>query len=72
MIDNKLYFNIMNSSIDVLITEDINDILFTNEEFVYYIYKDSLYRYSYKDGLELLLKNFEWNFSYLNKIFVFQ
>ena len=71
MIDNKLYFNIMNSNIDVLITEDIDDILFINSDYVYYVYKDSLYRYSYNDGLELLLKNFEWNFSYMNKIFVF-
>ena len=69
--DNKLYLNIDNTN-DILVSnKQIKDILYVNEDTVYYLVDQTVYSYNLKTGEVPLIKDFEWNFSYKNKIFIF-
>ncbi len=69
--DGRLYYNYLKSKQLVLIDTDISSIIYINDADVYYLKKDVLYRYNYITGKEKLMNYFEWNFSYNNKIFIF-
>ena len=72
MKDDSLYYNYMNSNINVLFdTKDISTILDIEDDEIFYLKKDHLYKYNIHEGKNLLLSYFEWNFSYSNKIFIF-
>lgn len=72
LINNKLYLNIDNSENNILVSDkDIDTIITVNNNKVYYMVDESIYSYKYGEGEKLLLINFEWNFSYKNKIFIF-
>lgn len=69
--DKKLYLNI-NNSLDILISKkEIKDIIYKDNDKVFYLVDDTIYCYQYGNGELILLKDFEWNFSYKNKIFIF-
>ena len=69
--NNKLYLNIDNNN-DILISNNkIKDIIYKDNNKVYYLVGETLYSYTLKYGEQPLLKDFEWNFSYKNKIFIF-
>lgn len=70
--DSKLYYNYIHSKQRVLIDQDdISGIIHINETDVYYLKKDTLYKYNYWHGKMKIMSYFEWNFSYNNKIFIF-
>lgn len=70
--DMKLYFNYIKSKQLILIDQDeISGIIHINNDDVYYLKKDTLYRYNYLSGKSKVMSYFEWNFSYNNKIFIF-
>ncbi len=54
-----------------LSNQKVDHIVHTTENAIYYLVGENLYCYQMGKGEQLLLTNFEWNFSYLNKIFVF-
>lgn len=69
---DDLYYGYQNSDIKIKFDEnDITAILDVDNDDVFYLKKDSLYKYNLKEGKTLLLSYFEWNFSYSNKIFIF-
>lgn len=69
---DTLYMRLFNSNENVRITSNkVDHIVRANEKCVYYLVNENLYSYTIGEGERLLLVNFEWNFSYLNKIFIF-
>ena len=69
--NKKLYLNI-NNGIDILISnKEIKDIIYKDNEKVFYLVDEMIYCYQYGRREFALLKDFEWNFSYKNKIFIF-
>lgn len=70
--DDKIYYHYMDLNQKVLIDEgDISTLIATSNNELYYLKKDALYKYNVNEGPTLLLSYFEWNFSYSNKIFIF-
>ena len=50
--------------------KDIKDIIYTENDNVYYLVQDTLYKYNLKDGETKLIKYSEWDFNYENLIFI--
>lgn len=70
--DKKLYLRLYDMEELVRISnKEIDNVLYSTEKEVYYLVDEKLYSYNVDKGEKLLLVNFEWNFTYLNKIFVF-
>lgn len=70
--NNKLYFNYINSKQKILLDEEeVSGIIRASGDDVYYLKKDTLYKYNYLNGKSKVMSYFEWNFSYNNKIFIF-
>lgn len=70
--DEKLYLRLYNNEQEIRISDkNIDHIVYTTDEEVYYLVDEKLYSYRIGKGEKLLLVNFEWNFTYLNKIFIF-
>lgn len=51
--------------------KEITTIIRNNNDTIYYLCNEDLYSYNPKTGEKLLLRNFEWNFTYQNKIYIF-
>ena len=49
----------------------VTDIVQVSDDVVYYLVEDSVYKYKYNGKEEKLLTNFDWQFSYKNKIYIF-
>lgn len=61
-----------NSNNKIIVTPlNVKDIIFYDDDIIYYLSDSSLYAYTEEKGNQLLLQNFEWKFSYLNRIFIF-
>lgn len=70
--EDKLYYNYFKSKQSIMFDqEDISSIIYVDDKDVYYLKKDSLYKYNPQDGKVKVMSYFEWNFSYKNKIFIF-
>ena len=70
--NDKLYLRLYGSDQNILITDQkIDHIVHVSLDEVYYLVDEKLYSYAIGQGERLLLINFEWNFTYLNKIFIF-
>ena len=68
--DSNLYMNVDNN-FDIKISDlVVDDILYSDEDSVHYIIDDGVYVYNKKYGEHLVLRNFDWQFSYKNKIFI--
>lgn len=72
VIDNHLYLTYPNSEQKIKVSnKEITSIIKEDNDTIFYLSKETLYMYSPKTGEKQLLKNFEWNFSYQNKIYIF-
>lgn len=70
--EGKLYLRLYDLEELIRISDkEIDNVLYSTEKEVYYLVDEKLYSYNVDKGEKLLLVNFEWNFTYLNKIFVF-
>ena len=70
--DKTLYYNVYNSDLNVKVFDgDVKDLVKVDGNTVYFVSGDSLYSYTYGEKVVLLLKYFAWNFSFDNKIFIF-
>jgi hypothetical protein len=70
--NDKLYYKYNGGDESILISNNsIKSIIYYNDYKVFYLVDNSLYLYDLYSGEQKLLTNFEWNFSYDNKIFVF-
>lgn len=68
--NNKLYKLIDDYEI-LLSNQKVKDIIYYNNNEVYYLVDDILYKYTLEQGEVKLISNFEWNFNYENMIFVY-
>lgn len=70
--NNELYY-ITYGSNQLVKASDIktNYILYSDGYNAYFINKTNLYKFDHKEGIIKLANYFEWNFDYLNKIFIF-
>lgn len=69
---DTLLMNYHNSKINIKVSDKkVTHILYQKYDTVYYLVGEKLYSYKVGGKEKLLLVNFEWNFSYLNKIYVF-
>ena len=67
-----LYYTPYDTDMDVRITDvKLDNIIYEDGQSVYYIKGNDLYKYNIYSGITKLANYFEWNFDYLNKIFVF-
>lgn len=72
VINNKLYLSYINGNNKELISnQKIKDIVFVNNNSVYYLVEDKLYMYNKERGEVLLMNYFEWNFNYQNMIYIY-
>lgn len=70
--DDTLYLRLFDTDDKIKISErEVDHIVYADEKEVYYLVDEKLYSYHVDKGEKLLLINFEWNFTYLNKIFIF-
>ncbi len=71
LIENKLYQIIENEKI-LISNFEIDKIIKTHENEVYYLVDDNLYLYNNLYGEVLIINNFEWNFNNANMIYLFK
>jgi len=72
VINNNLYLTYLTGKAKTLISnKDIKDIIYIEEDTVYYLVEDKLYMYNKEYGEVLLLEYFEWNFNYKNMIYIY-
>ena len=70
--DNVLYYKYYKSDKAIRLSNlNIKDIIYSDNESVYYLCDTSLYVYNINSGESKLAHSFEWNFDYQNKIYVF-
>lgn len=70
--NNILMMNYHNSKINIKLSDKkVSHILYQTDDTVYYLVEEKLYSLNRLGAERLLLINFEWNFSYLNKIYIF-
>lgn len=70
--DDKVYYHYKNSNNKILFDSDEKiGYVDIKESDAFYLKKDTLYRYNVNNGKTKLLSYFEWNFSFNNKIFIF-
>ena len=73
VLDNQLYLTLYKSDYKISVFEgEVTAIIKTVGDKVYFLSGDSLYSFDLENGSRLLLKSFEWNFSYENKLFIFE
>ena len=73
VLNNKLYYNYYQSDKKIRVSDkEISNIIYSNNDQVYYMSSNTLYSYKVGEGEKKLAQSFEWNFDYLNKIFVFR
>ncbi len=71
--NNKLFYNDKYRNESLLISNNINPkIAFINDCQVYYFVNDTLYTYYENVGEIKLVENYDWNFNFDNKIFIYQ
>lgn len=70
IIDGRIY-KIQNKIKEKISNRVVNEIISYNDNEVYYISKDVLYLHSNYYGEQKLMTNFEWNFNFNNKVFVY-
>lgn len=70
--DKKLYLSYLNSPIKELIsTKEIDKIIKINKETVYYLVKDTLYKYNKEKGEIRIIQYEDWEFNHDNLIFLY-
>ena len=70
--DQKLYLSYLDKKEKTLISnEDIKEIVYINEDSVYYLVDDTLYKYNLEYGETKLISFSEWKYNYQNSIIVY-
>ena len=67
--DNKLLYKLYDYELIILEDIDIN-IVFSNEEEVYFLVADTLYVYNLVEGFNKIMSYSEWKFNYKNLIYI--
>jgi hypothetical protein len=70
IIDNKLYL-VLDEFKTLVSNKEVKDIVYIDNDTVYYLVDDKLYYYNHRDGEILIMEYFEWNFNYENMIYIF-
>ncbi len=70
-VENNTLYAIINTYKVKLSNQKVKEIVYFEEDTVYYLVEDKLYCYNPEDGEIVLLSNFEWNFNYKNMVFIF-
>lgn len=71
LINNQLYLSYLDSSDLIKVSnQKIDTIISTNEDNVYYLIDDTLYKYNLKYGEVKIIQYSEWKFNYKNLIFI--
>lgn len=71
LINNQLYLSYLDSSNIIKVSnQKIDTIISTNEDNVYYLIDDTLYKYNLKYGEVKIIQYSEWKFNYKNLIFI--
>ena len=69
--DNKLYLKYLDNKNKMLVSnKEITSIVYMNEDTIYYLIKDTLYKFNLKDGETKLIKYADWEFNNNNLIFI--
>ena len=68
--EDKLTMKI-NHQIIQISNKKISSIVEINEDTIYFISDDTLYKYTYGKNIIPLIKNTEWKFNYNNQLFIF-
>ena len=72
VINNKLYISYLGGNNKIQISKlKVKDIVYIDNDVVYYLVDDKLYMYDKLYGEVLLLNYFEWNFNYKNMIYIY-
>ena len=72
VINNKLYSYIDDEKYKTLITDlNVSYIVKEDNMSIYFLSKNTLYKYNPYEGLKKMMKYNEWNFNYKNMIFIF-
>lgn len=72
LVSNTLYYSYYNSDKIIKVTDlSIKDLVYSDGLNAYFIVDEDLYKFDHEQGLIKLANYFEWNFNYLDKIFVF-
>ncbi len=72
VINNKLYLKYLSGENKILVSnKNVKDIIYVDNETVYYLVDDKLYMYNASYGEILLMTYFEWNFNYQNMIYIY-
>ena len=69
--NNDLYLENVITEDKTLISKDVDKVLVTNNDYVYYLRDDDIYGYKIKIGEKLIMTNFEWNFNNDNILFIY-
>ena len=70
--DNILYLSYLDNKIKTKISNnEVKEIVYINNDCIYYIADDSLYFYDLEYGETKLITYSEWNFNYNNMIFIY-
>ena len=69
--DNKLYLSNLDSPIKTRVSNlEIQDIIYSYNDNVFFLVEDTLYRYNLKYGETKIMKYSEWSINYKNLIFI--
>lgn len=70
-IENDILYKVENGYQTKLSEKKVKDIIYQDQNTIYYLVEDKLYYYNDDSGEILALSNFEWNFNYKNLIYIF-
>lgn len=69
--EDGLYLTYLDSSIKTKITnQEITSVISIQDDEIYYLVKDVLYKFNLKDGVKKLIKYSDWEFNHDNLIFI--
>lgn len=69
--DNKLYYSYRDNDIKIFLKDNVQDILYTNDNTVIYLTKGVVKKLDLKEGTTILLESMEWEFHYNSQIYIF-
>lgn len=70
-IKDQVLYAIINEKQVRITNQSVKQIVYFDNESVYYLVDDKLYSFNFYEGEILVLSNFEWNFNYQNMIYIF-
>ena len=72
VVNNQLYLRYLEGDTKILLSQqEVKEIVYNDNDTVYYLVDDKLYMYNNYHGEVLLIEYFEWNFNYNNMIYVY-